>query len=124
MSFRRNACLCILAAWPALAAPAWAEQIVLKSAQPYWKVGARDSNLSRACSLGRFSLLRSDKQVARFTGKIGAATLGIGLAGSSNLFDPDHLARPNEAYFFRAANTTSCEVFVGGRGNAASGARR
>jgi hypothetical protein len=94
---------------------AWAETVVLTSKQPYWTVGARDMELSRECALGRFNLQRADRLVARFTGKEGAETLGVAKGTGVNLRDPGHKAKPNEDYFFRNQNTTSCEVFVGGR---------
>src|SRR5437763_9778083 len=97
------------------AADAVAEQTVLTSKKPYWNVGVRDQTLSRECALGRFNLVRSDRLVARFVGKDGAETIGVARGADSNLYDPAHLAKPNEDYFFRAQNTTSCEVFVGGR---------
>ena len=95
--------------------PARAEQVVLTSQKPYWMVGARDPVLSRACALGRFNLARSDRYVARFTGKEGAETLGVGKGTGANLADPGHKAKPTEDYYFRNHGTTSCEVFVGGR---------
>lgn len=94
---------------------AQAETVVLTSKQPYWTVGARDMELSRECALGRFNLQRADRLVARFTGKDGAETLGVAKGSGVNLRDPGHKAKPNEDYFFRNQNTTSCEVFVGGR---------
>ena len=94
---------------------AQAETVVLTSKQPYWSVGTRDTELSRECALGRFNLQRADRLVARFTGKDGAETLGVAKGTGINLRDPGHRAKPNEDYFFRNQNTTSCEVFVGGR---------
>ena len=100
----------------AIAAPtARGETVVFTSKRPYWQVGVRDQALSRECSLGRFNLMRTDRMVARFNGKEGAETLGIGRGTGFNLYDPDHHRKPNEDYYFRAQNTTSCEVFVGGR---------
>jgi hypothetical protein len=96
-------------------AGARAETVVLTSKQPYWTVGSRDAELSRECSLGRFNLQRADRLVARFTGKEGAETLGVAKGTGVNLRDPGHRAKPTEDYFFRNQNTTSCEVFVGGR---------
>jgi hypothetical protein len=92
-----------------------AEQVVLTSQKPYWSVGVRDQALSRECALGRFNLRRSDRLVARFVGKDGAETIGVARGPGSNLYDPGHLAKAREEYYFRAQNTTSCEVFVGGR---------
>jgi hypothetical protein len=97
------------------ALPARAETVLLVSKSPYWKVGVQDDKLSRACSLGRFNLIRSDKFVARFEGPVGADTLAIGRGRGTNLRDPDHLSKVTEDYYFRNQNTTSCEVFVGGR---------
>ena len=97
-------------------APAQAEDVVLSSKKPYWAVGVRDEKMSQACSLQRFNLKRTDKLVARFTGKEGADTLAIGKGNGNNLYDPEHLSKPTEDYYFRNQNTTSCEVYVGGRG--------
>jgi hypothetical protein len=99
-----------------LLAPAHAENVVLSSKKPYWAVGVRDEKMSQACSLQRFNLKRTDKLVARFTGKEGADTLAIGKGNGNNLYDPEHLSKPTEDYYFRNQNTTSCEVYVGGRG--------
>jgi hypothetical protein len=106
-------CLCLPLGLPA--GPAGAEQVVVTSQKPYWMVGPRDVALSRACALGRFNLARADRLVARFTGKEGAETLGVAKGTGVNLVDPDHKAKPTEDYYFRNQNTTSCEVFVGGR---------
>src|SRR6266853_5974009 len=105
--------LCAIAV---LLAPARAEEIVLTSKKPYWAVGVRDDKMSRACSLQRFNLKRTDKLVARFVGAEGAETLAVGKGNGNNLYDPEHLAKPTEDYYFRNQNTTSCEVYVGGRG--------
>ena len=99
-----------------LLAPARAETVVLTSKKPYWAVGVRDDKMSRACSLSRFNPKRSDRLVARFVGTDGADTLAIAKGNGSNLYDPGHLAKPIEDYFFRNQGTTSCEVYVGGRG--------
>jgi hypothetical protein len=106
------AALLILAASPAAVR---AQTVVLTSQSPYWTVGVRDDKMSRACSLGRFNVARADRLVARFVGKVGAETLTVATGRAGNLTDPGGLAKPTEDYFFRNANTTSCEVFVGGR---------
>jgi hypothetical protein len=98
------------------AAPAGASEVVITSSAPYWKVGKKDDKLSRACALGRFGLAEPEWLVARFIGKQGADVLGVAKGSGLNLRDPDHLAKPTEDYFFRQHGTTSCEVFVGGRG--------
>jgi hypothetical protein len=105
--------LCAIAA---LLTPAQAETVVLTSKKPYWAVGVRDDKLSRACSLQRFNLKRTDNLVARFVGAEGAETLAIGKGNGNNIYDPEHLAKPTEDYFFRNQSTTSCEIYVGGRG--------
>jgi hypothetical protein len=105
--------LCVLAL---PLAPARAESVVLTSKKPYWAVGVHDDKMSRACSLSRFNLKRTDRLVARFIGKEGAETLAVGKGNGNNLYDPERLAKPTEDYFFRNQNTTSCEVYVGGRG--------
>jgi hypothetical protein len=104
-----------LCAMAALVAPTHAEEIVLTSKKPYWAVGVRDDKLSRACSLQRFNLKRTDKLVARFVGAEGAETLAVGKGNGNNIYDPEHLGKPTEDYFFRNQSTTSCEVYVGGR---------
>jgi hypothetical protein len=103
----------------ALLAPAHAETVVLTSKKPYWAVGVRDEKLSRACSLQHFNLKHTDKLVARFIGAEGAETLAVGKGNGNNLYDPQNLAKPTEDYFFLNQSTTSCEVYVGGRGKAA-----
>jgi hypothetical protein len=105
-----------LCAFAVLLAPARAEEVVLTSKKPYWMVGARDDKLSRACSLQRFNLTRTDKLVARFIGAEGSGTLDVAKGNGSDLRDPENLRKPTEDYFFRNHGTTSCEVFVGGRG--------
>jgi hypothetical protein len=102
-----------------LLAPARAETVVLVSKSPYWAVGQHDDKLSRACSRQRFNLKRTDALVARFVGSEGAGTLAVAKGNGSNLYDPERLAKPTEDYFFRHHGTTSCEVFVGGRGGKA-----
>jgi hypothetical protein len=93
-----------------------AAQIVLTSTAPYWTVGERDNDLSRACSLSDFGPLRLGELVARFTGAEGPALLDVAKGNGRNLHDPKRRAKANEDYFFRNAGTTSCEVLVGGRG--------
>jgi hypothetical protein len=107
-----------------LLAPARAEEVVLTSKRPYWQVGVRDDKMSRACSLQRFNLKRSDRLVARFVGPEGAETLAVGKGNGDNLYDPEHLAKPTEDYYFRNQNTTSCEVYVGGRSGKGAAAPR
>jgi hypothetical protein len=108
--------LCAIAV---LLAPACAEQVVLVSKKPYWMVGARDDKLSRACSLQRFNVKHTDKLVARFVGAEGPETLAVAKGNGNDLYDPENLRKPIEDYFFRNQSTTSCEVFVGGRGKKA-----
>ena len=93
-----------------------ATQIVLASKAPYWTFGARDNELSRACSLSNFGPRRLGELVARFTGAEGPAVLDVAKGSGRNLHDPKRRAKPGEDYFFRNAGTTSCEVLVGGRG--------
>ena len=112
-----------LCALSSFLAPAQAEDVVLSSKKPYWAVGVRDEKMSQACSLQRFNLRRTDRLVARFTGKEGADTLAIGKGNGNNLYDPEHLSKPTEDYYFRNQNTTSCEVYVGGRGGKATSKR-
>jgi hypothetical protein len=111
----RRALASVLLLLALAAAPASAEQVVVSSKKPYWAVGPRDQLLSRQCSLGRFNVARADRLVARFSGKEGAETLNVAKGTGYNLYDPDRHAKPTEDYYFRNQNTTSCEVFVGGR---------
>jgi hypothetical protein len=101
---------CVLAGGEAAAS-----EVVLTSKSPYWDVGVRDDNLSRACSLNQFGPQHTGQLVARFTGGQGGAVLDIAKGTGVNLRDPGHLAKPTEDYFFRNVGTTSCEVLVGGR---------
>ena len=106
------------------AAPrAEASTVVLTSSAPYWQVGVRDNELSRACSLDTFGPKRLGALVARFTGPEGPALLDVAKGSGNNLRDPKHLAKRNEDYFFRNAATTSCEVLVGGRGGSGTPVR-
>lgn len=97
------------------ALPAWAGQTVLRSKAPYWQVGVRDDDLSRACSLNEFTPAHPGDLLARFTGPDGAGVLDVAKGTGLNLHDPRHLAKATEDYFFRNVGTTSCEVLVGGR---------
>jgi hypothetical protein len=99
-----------------VANPARGENVVLTSKKPYWAVGVHDDKMSRACSLQRFNLKRTDKLIARFIGPEGADTLAVGKGNGGNIYDPEHLGKPTEDYYFHNQNTTSCEVYVGGRG--------
>lgn len=114
MRSRRLAALTLCLFWSG--ATAAAGTVVVSSTAPYWQVGVRDNDLSRACSLGQFGPLWPGALVARFTGPEGPALLDVAKGDGRNLRDPKHLAKPNEDYFFRNAATTSCEVLVGGRG--------
>jgi hypothetical protein len=106
----------LVAAGLALSAgPAAATQTIVNSSAPYWKVGEADSALSQACATGRFGMVEPRAYVARFTGQVGPGVLGIAKGSGLNLYDPDHLSKPNEDYFFYAGGTSSCAVFVGGR---------
>jgi hypothetical protein len=95
--------------------PARAGQVVLVSKEPYWAVGVRDDNLSRACSLDQFGPAHPGDLVARFVGNEGPALLDVAKGSGINLRDPKHLAKAPEDYFFRNVGTTDCEVLVGGR---------
>ena len=95
--------------------PAHAGQVVLVSKEPYWAVGVRDDNLSRACSLDQFGPAHPGDLVARFIGSEGSALLAVAKGNGINLRDPKHLAKASEDYFFRNVGTTDCEVLVGGR---------
>jgi hypothetical protein len=105
----------LVIAFATAAGPAGASETVLTSKSPYWMVGVRDDDLSRACSLLQFGPLHQGDLVARFTGREGGALLDVAKGTGLNLRDPLHLAVRNEDYFFRNVGTTSCEVLVGGR---------
>lgn len=109
-------CAAALLPFVLVAGRAHGESVVLTSKKPYWAVGVRDDKLSRACSMQRFNLKRTDKLVARFIGPEGADTLAVGKGNGDNIYDPEHLRKLTEDYYFRYQNTTSCEVYVGGRG--------
>jgi len=98
-----------------VATGAQASQTVLVSKAPYWSVGVRDDDLSRACSLNKFGPAHPGDLLARFTGEQGAAILDVAKGTGLNLRDPNRLAKRTEDYFFRNVGTTSCEVLVGGR---------
>jgi hypothetical protein len=117
--------LLLLLAIALCAAPnqAGASQIVLTSTAPYWTVGERDNDLSRACSLSDFGPRRLGELVARFTGTEGPGLLDVAKGSGGNLHDPKRRAKPGEDYFFRNAGTTSCEVLVGGRGRGGGAVR-
>ncbi len=108
-------CVLLVLGSAVLVSPAAGEQVVITSKKPYWAVGERDDKMSRACALQRFNLLRTDRLVARFVGTEGAETLPVAKGNGTNLWDPEHLGKPTEDYYFRNHNTTSCEVYVGGR---------
>ena len=112
---RRRIPLLLFCAFVLVAGEAAASEVVLTSKSPYWDVGVRDDNLSRACSLNEFGPQHPGQLVARFTGGQGGAVLDIAKGTGVNLRDPGHLAKPTEDYFFRNVGTTSCEVLVGGR---------
>jgi hypothetical protein len=97
------------------------ETVLFVSKKPYWEVGQRDKALSQACALGRFNIQKASRLVARFAGPSGADTLNVAKGTGINLVDPDHRAKPNEDYYFRNQNSTSCEVYVGGRKSAIVG---
>ncbi|MBV9860279.1 MAG: hypothetical protein JO038_09285 [Alphaproteobacteria bacterium] len=109
------AAIALAAAVGAAPRPGRAQQSLVTSSAPYWKVGTPDQALSRACAAGRFGLQDPQRYVARFTGSEGAGVLGIAKGSGLNLRDPDHHAKPEEDYFFYAHGTSSCSVFVGGR---------
>jgi hypothetical protein len=89
--------------------------VVLSSKSPYWKVGPRDADLSRACAMGRFGVVDPGRWQAHFRGAEGPETLVVGKGNGQNLRDPDKRAKAKEDYFFRRHGTSECEVFVGGR---------
>jgi hypothetical protein len=115
--------LLVAAALCAGGGSALATQIVLTSKAPYWTVGERDNELSRACSLNDFGPARLGELVARFTGAEGPGLLDVAKGSGRNLHDPKRRATPSEDYFFRNAGTTSCEVLVGGRGRGGGAVR-
>jgi hypothetical protein len=111
---RARLAFCLLAACAAVPG-ARAGETIFTSPSPYWQVGQRDDNLSRACALEQFGPLHVGDLLARFTGQEGPAVLDIAKGTGVNLRDPKHLSKRTEDYFFRNVGTTSCEVLVGGR---------
>jgi len=105
----------LLLAACAAAGGARAGETVFTSPSPYWQVGQRDDNLSRACALEQFGPMHPGDLLARFTGQEGPGVLDVAKGTGLNLRDPKHLAKRTEDYFFRNVGTTSCEVLVGGR---------
>jgi hypothetical protein len=95
--------------------PARADGVLFTSKQPYWKVGPRDEELSKACSLRKFNMVQPQRFTGKFVGKEGPEVLGIAKGTGLNLYDPTKRAKPNEDYYFRNHGTTQCEVYVGGR---------
>jgi hypothetical protein len=97
-----------------LAPTAQATETVINSEAPYWEVGPRDQNLSRACATQRFNERQPGRYVVRLHAKKGgAAVLGVAKGNGFNLIDLDHMAVVTEDYFFRDDATSNCEVFVG-----------
>jgi len=105
----------LLAAAVGFASGASATETVVKSQSAYWKVGDSDKALSTACSIGNFTERSPGRYTARFFGKQGGMVLGIAKGTGLNLYDPNHMAKPNEDYFFRYSGSSDCQVFVGGR---------
>lgn len=120
---RRHRAVLLLFALCVAATTTRAAEIVLSSKSPYWAVGQRDDDLSRACSLNEFNPIHPGDLIARFTGPQGGAILDVAKGNGRNLRDPKHLAKPTEDYFFRNVGTTSCEVLVGGRRGAGATTR-
>ncbi|HWK45849.1 MAG TPA: hypothetical protein VNT30_14100 [Stellaceae bacterium] len=92
-----------------------ATETVVNSQRPYWKVGDSDKSLSTACAIGNFNEREPGRYNARFFGKQGGMVLGIAKGTGFNLYDPNHMAKRTEDYFFRYSGSTACQVFVGGR---------
>jgi hypothetical protein len=86
-------------------------QIVSQQQTPYWQAGARDADLSGACSRGEFGEVRALYFRAVFTGKDGEAVLGVAKGSGVNLHDPKRRARKNQDYFFYRSGTSGCQVF-------------
>ncbi len=105
--------LSLLAQVPAEADSA---RTLVRSNRPYWDVGVVDPNLGRLCATGKFNEIEMNRFVARFDGKQGPGVLGIAKGTGLNLRDPGHKALKSEDYFFYQDGSSSCSVYVGGRG--------
>jgi len=83
------------------------------SKSPYWAVGNRDEDLSRACQSGRFNQLEHYRVYIAFEGERGRGIVGVARKGT-NLYDPGKLAAPGVYYHFHNDGYADCRVFVAG----------
>ena len=65
--------------------------------------------LTNRCGRGRFLSRLGNPWIIRFTDLWLSA---VPPEHRDQLYDPDHLARPNETYLFRDVRTPICEVWV------------
>lgn len=94
-----------------LASPvARAEDDVVRSKLPLWRVGNIDQKLSRLCALGKFNQRIPYRFPGHFWGDKGSALIG-GVKGTGlNLWDPYKKADPTKDYWFHRDRTAACVV--------------
>ena len=80
------------------------------SKQPYWRVGALDQALSKACRRGEFGQRKVRLLTIGFIGGRGKAQTGIAKNGW-NLSDPNRLAQKNTTYHFFNQGYSNCRVY-------------
>lgn len=80
------------------------------SAQPYWKVGAINKELSAACQRGEFGQRKDYWVTVGFVGGKGQGIVGVATS-SWNLIDSDGLAKPNFTYHFFNQGFSNCKVY-------------
>jgi len=83
------------------------------SKSPYWAVGNRSDELSRACQRGRFNQIEHHRVYIAFDGERGRGIVGIARKGI-NLSDPTNLAQPDVYYHFHNDGYADCAVYVAG----------
>ncbi|MEI6556911.1 MAG: hypothetical protein WCO00_00780 [Rhodospirillaceae bacterium] len=86
-------------------------QVVMRDAKKDWrKAGKPDKALTRACRAGRFR----ERQFLLFRAVFKIDALGVAFGHGLNLYDPDHLAKPDTIYLFWQGGTAACEVLTTG----------
>ena len=78
---------------------------------PFWKVGALDRTLTKACRSGNFKQRRIMNLSIGYVGKIGQGATGIALKGW-NLIDRKGLAKDGIAYHFYNQGYSNCRVYT------------
>jgi hypothetical protein len=80
------------------------------SEAPFYRVGALDRKLSRACQRGEFGQIKRHAYNIAFVGPTGRALTGIATT-YWNLYDPLGLAEPDMTYHFYNQGYSDCRVF-------------